>query len=339
MTALSVSRVQRQYWLLNRIYPDTGAYNLFSVFEVSSAFDSEVFLRAVNLVVNRHEGLRVSFSVENDTLIQTISDFRTDMPIVVVDEDFEDHQTNSHIYKEVNESFDLSVAPLFRLKMFRFNDGRDILCLTFHHIIADIRTEQIFSNEVSSAYNAFVSNIEPFSDPYPFQFTDYLSEITAWYEGPDYMDRLSRLAETYSNPDSKIELRVDCLEAPTTRLDGSGMYFQLETDLSRRVEVYAEKTGKNSFRILLAAYAIFLWKLSGQDSVTICVPLSNRTRTSSKWTFGCFVNALPLRIYFRETQTVEDVLDQVCEQLQGNLDLQEIPFQDLVSSNHFRNTS
>jgi hypothetical protein len=61
MKRVEISKIQKQFWILNEIYPKSGAYNLFSVFKLNEPLNPAYLQQAVDTVVNRHEPLRTSF--------------------------------------------------------------------------------------------------------------------------------------------------------------------------------------------------------------------------------------------------------------------------------------
>ena len=301
MKKVEISKIQRQFWILNEIYPKSGAYNLFSVFKLSKPLNPEYLKIAVKTVIDRHEPLRTSFEFIDNELFQFVKDANeTDISIteVTTGQIFNENNIHPDIITEVNSSFDLSRSPLCRITLFYFKNNISVLSIVFHHIIVDVRSEGIFAKEFCEVYNALVSKRDIKLDPVLFQYSDYIDEITPWYLSEQYLNKLEGLAADCPEPDSNIQLPNDNIKPGDSNNEGSCIFFNIDQQLSDKVKLFASQNNINPYRFFLTAYSIFLHRLSNQDRVYIGLPLTNRTRPVSKSTFGCFINALPLLVDF-----------------------------------------
>lgn len=334
MKILEASKIQRQFWILNNMYSETGAYNLFSIFELSGNFDPSIFKKAAQVIINRHEALRTIFKFENNEVWQyNLDTLEASLIEIKIDEDYVSGKIHQKIFEEANTPFNLSIAPLFRFKLFRFNNEISVLSLVFHHIIIDVRSENIFAKEISEVYNAFVQNTIPNLEDVQYQYPDYTTEILNYYKSDEYKVKLNHFIEEYPDPNIKIELPEDFSSSRKDDGEGASTYFELGPETVEDITAFGKSNNVNTYRILLTAYAILLHRLSNQDQVTIGLPLTNRTRPVSKNTFGCYINALPLNVNFESNITVAEVIQQIDNGLKQNLDRQEIPFTELVNQN------
>jgi tyrocidine synthetase-3 len=342
MKKVEISKIQRQFWILNEIYPKSGAYNLFSVFKLSKPLNPEYLKIAVKTVIDRHEPLRTSFEFIDNELFQFVKDANeTDISIaeVTTEQIFNENNVHPDIVNEVNSSFDLSRSPLCRITLFYFKNNISVLSIVFHHIIVDVRSEGIFAKEFCEVYNALVSKRDVKLDPVPFQYSDYIDEITPWYSSEQYLNKLEGLAADCPDPDSNIQLPNDIYKPVDSDNEGSCIFFDIDQQLSDKVKLFTNQNNINPYRFFLTAYSIFLHRLSNQERVYIGLPLTNRTRPVSKSTFGCFINALPLLVDFSDEKSSGIVIKEVAGSLSRLLDKQEIPFPDLVSHCRSESTS
>src|SRR4051794_34789886 len=56
------SFAQRGFWLANEVEPESPVFNVARAFRVSGPLDFRVLTEAFDLIVQRHEALRTSFS-------------------------------------------------------------------------------------------------------------------------------------------------------------------------------------------------------------------------------------------------------------------------------------
>ncbi|MCE5345210.1 MAG: amino acid adenylation domain-containing protein [Bacteroidales bacterium] len=336
MKKVDVSKIQKQFWILNEIYPKSGAYNLFSVFKLNRPLNPEYLQKAVKTVIDRHEPLRTSFKFIDNELFQVIrtpDEIDISITEIIIGESFNEDNIHHTIVNEVNKAFDLAKGPLYRFTLFNFENQISVLSIVFHHIIIDVRSEGIFAKELSEAYNSLAKNEKIKLGAVPFQYSDYIKEINPWYSSDQYLNKLKELARDSPDPNSSIKLPNDYIENGKTDTEGSDAFFMIDKQLADRVRAFSIGNNINPYRFFLTAYAIFLKRLSNQDKIYIGLPLTNRTRPVSKSTFGCFINALPFLVDFSTEKSSRIVLEEVIESLSRLLDRQEIPFTDLVNYN------
>ena len=328
------SKVQKQFWMLNEIYPNSGAYNLFSVFELSQPLNREYLNTAIKTIVDRHEPLRTSFALFNDELFQYIKapdEISISVTEVFPEQFFNENEVSLDIYNEVNRPFDLTKSPLCRVTVFYFKNNISVLSIVFHHIIIDVRSEGIFAKEFSEAYNSLSKKQDIKLNVVPYQYSDYINEVNPWYSSDQYSRKLEELTLTCPDPNTVIKLPADNIDNDDRNTDVSGVFFNIDQQLADKVKQFANANNINPYRVFLTAYAILLHRISDQEKIYIGLPLTNRTRPVSKSTFGCFINALPLLVDFSTQKSSRVVLEEVVGSLFRLLDYQEIPFTDLVA--------
>src|SRR6476660_1580650 len=67
------SRTQQAVWFSSRIFPDSAVYNLLWQVKIIGTLDVPALLRSIQAVIDRHDSLRTSFSMENEDLIQVVA--------------------------------------------------------------------------------------------------------------------------------------------------------------------------------------------------------------------------------------------------------------------------
>jgi amino acid adenylation domain-containing protein len=340
MERKGTSKTQKQFWILNETNPNSGAYNLFSVFKLSKPLNHEHLQIAVKIVIDRHEALRTSFEFVDNELFQYIKgpdETNISISEVNIDQIFSIDTIHPDIFIEVNRPFDMTKSPLCRFTLFNFKKNISVFSIVFHHIIVDVRSEGIFAKELSEAYNCLVKKQDVKLETVPYQYSDYINEINPWYLSDQYSAKLKELDLVCPDLNAVIKLPADNYDPDENNIDGCCVFFKIDQPLADKIKQFANENNINPYRVFLTAYAILLYRLSNQDKVYIGLPLTNRTRPVSKSTFGCFINALPLLVDFSTEKSSKGVLDEVIASLSRLLDYQEIPFPDLVTYNRHEN--
>jgi hypothetical protein len=136
-----LSYPQRMFWFLDKLEPDTPAYNLPRAFRLEGQLDIDALREAFHVLLRRHDVLRTCFAELDGELYQCIRD---DVAIDFVQHDLSRLSASKHeietlaiASEEARKPFDLERPPLFRLRLLRLSPENHVLILVMHHIVTD----------------------------------------------------------------------------------------------------------------------------------------------------------------------------------------------------------
>lgn len=337
MKKARISKFQEQFWLLNSLAKSSSAYNIPSLFRLDKKPDITILQETLNILVQRHEPLRTSFAIEENTVYQYIApaaSVNTTIREVNIHRNTNNSpELDSEILMEIHKTFDLSVAPLFRVTFFNFIDSY-YLTIVFHHIIVDLHSKEIFAKDFSFLYNSILSGEYHDLPELAIQYCDYSKWHNEWRESPDALKNIVNWRPELPDSNTLLNLPLDFDRPVMPSLKGKRSYFEIEESLSSRIYKFSADQATTPFLVLLSSYAILLNKLSQQDLIVIGVPLSNRRNEEFKDTFGCFVNILPVAIDFSQDPTSFEIRTQIRQKLLFAHRNQEVSFLDILSSTH-----
>lgn len=330
MDIISTSRNQEQFWLLQKIYKDNSAYNIASVFEIKGTLNFLALEKAINTIIRKHEVLQM-FVVEKNHAMQGFVDVDSityNIPVETLSGSTGQEKLQKLISREINAPFQLAEWPLFRIKLFIY-EGNYYLTIVFHHILVDLRSKEIFSNELSDYYSIYNKDIHAKIEIVPDWYSEYVYWQQQWLATEEAQLKLNSFDEDISKGFPPLELPVDFSRSKTVSLEGKRHYFSFDTLTLGEITERCKQLDVNTFTLLLSAFAVFLNRLSNQSSFTIGVPLTNRKNENVKDTFGCFVNIVPVFIELKPEESIEQVVKKVRTQLLIAHRRQEIPFLDI----------
>lgn len=147
------------FQLLNRKKSDG---NICGSFTIKERVDFEKLKRAVNLVVEKNDGLRTRICFSGLSFKQYFEKYEPfDIEIIDVKTDAEVKEIENKINHEV---FSMLNNTLFKIKFFKFEDGTGGIICCMHHVICDAWTVGLAINEIMSYY----SENEKDFDSYPY---------------------------------------------------------------------------------------------------------------------------------------------------------------------------
>lgn len=150
-----LSSGQKGLWFLQRMNPESHAYNVPCAFTLNGTVDVEALKRAVDALAHRRPILRtVLKTCETGEPLQSVA---YDTPLWFKTEaigTLAASEVEAFLKSVAREPFDLEKGPLFRVHLFSRSETEHYLLATFHHIIFDGSSFPLFVSELMALYGA-----------------------------------------------------------------------------------------------------------------------------------------------------------------------------------------
>ena len=328
-TEVPLSFAQESLLFLNHWHPDSAAYTIALCLRLKGALDTSCLKRAVAMIIEKHEILRTHFPLNAGRAVQAITP-NLSLPFEVKHVNNAD-EAKQYAIKEASRPFDLSKGPLFRTYLIQQNETQYGLLLTFHHIIADAGSTQLLVEELARYYTAFRQGTSSDNPPLKIQYGDY----ALWQRRHlDLSRNETRLAfwRRYLQSASVTLLETDKRRRPQVRSrQGEEFCYLLPEQLVKTLRAFSRLKGITLYMVLLAGFALFLRRYSGNSDVLFGTVVTHRDRPELESLIGLFADILPLRLNLSGNPTVETLLQRVREQF---LEVHEyaLPFSTLVNA-------
>src|SRR5262249_55278241 len=204
------SIAQELLLLLDELVPSNHLFNIPRAYRLTGPLDLLALGRSLNAVVARHEAFRTSFPTVDGEWIQFIAPSMT-LNLNVTDlQRFPQSQREPEMRalarEEKTQSFDLVNGPLLRVKLFQTGPEQHVLLTTFHHIITDGWSINVFFQDLAAFYEAFSRDRQPFLAELPIQFADFSSWQRQALADDWMLNQLAYWEEQLKSPLTVLEL-------------------------------------------------------------------------------------------------------------------------------------
>ncbi|MET0395515.1 MAG: amino acid adenylation domain-containing protein, partial [Longimicrobiaceae bacterium] len=298
------------------------------------ALDVRALRRSLDLLAARHEPLRTVFTEAGGGPAQ---DVRPPSPVAlpVVDvsrlpADARERESRRLAAAESLRPFDLARGPLMRALLVRAGGEEHGLLFTLHHAVADGWSLGVLTREVSAVYDAFSRGEAPRLAALPIQYADYALWQRAWLSGETLERHLGWWRGQLAGAPPLLDLPTDRPRPPVMGEAAASVAFDLSAELTDALRALARREGATLFMALLAGWQALLARWSGQDDISVGVPVAGRSRVELEGLIGMFVNTLVLRSGVRPDAGFGALLARVREATLGAYAHQEVPFEKLV---------
>jgi amino acid adenylation domain-containing protein len=331
---LPLSYAQQRLWFLQQLEPSNPFYNIHAALRLTGEFDAASLERSLAEIIRRHETLRTSFQAVEGRPMQAVADaveFRVEVEdLSALPEPERAEAARRLAFEEAQTPFDLTRAPLLRMRLLRLGDEEHVALLTMHHIVSDGWSTGVLIRELAALYRAHTEGAEPALAPLPVQYADFAAWQREWLAGGALESQLAYWKRELAGQAPALELPTDRPRPAVQTYNGATEAFELSRELSDDLKALGRGEGATLFMVLLAAFQTLLYRYTGQDDITVGTPVANRNRAETEGLIGFFVNTLALRARFDGAESFGELLRRVRETTLGAYVHQDVPFEKLV---------
>ncbi|GIF12958.1 condensation domain-containing protein [Actinoplanes teichomyceticus] len=335
LRARPLSLAQEQLWFLDQLAPGEATYTILMVWRLRGRLRTGLLHRALNLIVARHESLRVTFGSDEGAPYQ-IAAPAADVALPVVDlSDLPPAERQRRAEAEVealyDQPYDLETGPLYRFRLLRLADDEHILCQGYHHTIIDGWSAALINDELSAAYRSLVDGAEPDLPAVELDFTTYAASQRARLTGATLTQELAFWKERLAGL-PVLDLPADRPRPVGGRHAGDTVIREYPAELRELVHRLAEQHGASAFMVLTAACTVLLSRYTAGVDVPLGVPMLGRPEPELESVVGMFVTMSVLRADLSGDPSFAELIDRIAD---GTLDLyehQEVAFHQIVEA-------
>lgn len=339
---LPLSPAQDHLWQLQRLTPDTIAYNMYAVLRLCGPLDIKALEQAIGMVVERHWTLRTCFPRSPDGAPQQII-----MPastvilqrIILRSSQRLEEDLHSVIEAELRTPFDLQTGPLFRPTLVQIDSTEFVLLLVMHHIVSDGYSFGILNKDLEQAYEAASNGQSGDKPSLPIQYIDYASWLNDWLRSDSSLPARKYWQTQLAGDIPALELPIDHPYPPRFSSDGGFVEFPVQSKLQPVLQELCRKEGVTLFAVALTAFNVLLHRYSGQKDMLVCSPVAARERVEFGELIGFFNNTLLLRSDLTNVSTLRELLHQTQALVMSALAHQMFPFREAAAFPNLGRTS
>ncbi|HYU31238.1 MAG TPA: 2,3-diaminopropionate biosynthesis protein SbnA [Thermoanaerobaculia bacterium] len=345
---LPLSFAQQRLWLIDQLDPGGSLYNLPLALRLTGEVAPALLERLFAEIVRRHEALRTTFDFRGGQPVQVIAPPEPAPQLPLIDlsglrnrsdpADLEAREATALALAraEACRPFDLRRRPLLRLALLRLDASDHLLLLTLHHIVSDGWSMGVLVREIAALHAAFSRGLPSPLPALPVQYADFAVWQRSWLRGAVLDAQLDLWRRRLAGAPRLLELPTDRPRPAAQTFRGATRPIALSAALAEGVREVCRRESMTPFMVLLAAWALLLGRLAGQDEVVLGTPIAGRNRREIEDLIGFFINTLALRIELFPSRSqpkepsFRELLGRVRETALEAFALQDVPFERLV---------
>lgn len=316
---------QKNIWNLQKYYDDTAVSNLCGAIFYNEKRDNSLLKQALCMFIRNHSGIRLCFSEKDESMQYVSEKINEEIPIITFAsmEDFD-----RYAEKYAKEPIKLTDKYLYRFMIFEV-EGISGVLVVLSHLISDAWTFSLMANQVDAAYHNLAEkedNVLLESD-----YTEYIHTEKDYLISERHKKDKLYWEEKYAARPEKSIIKIS--SSNTESIKAKRTSKVLSSDLEHALEDYCKINSVTPAVLFETALIIYLSRINPENkSVTIGVPVLNRSNAKEKKIAGMFISTMPLTVNIKGDMTVEELAGQITK---GHMDMfrhQKYPYSDILKT-------
>lgn len=313
----AMSPSQKRIFIISQIDDIGIAYNMPVAFKVND-INVERLEKAFSALIDRHESLHTKFEFSDNNFYQIIEP-NVSAKIQLEEVQFLNDEVIKTSISDFVKPFDLSVAPLMRIKAVVAKSGKSMIILDIHHIVADGISIRIIFDELLSLYKGCELNETR-------QYKDY----SEWLSMRDFSNQREYWTNEFADGIPVLELQLDYTRPQMQQFDGADLTIKLDSSVREKIIAASRKFNVTESMLFMTALLILLERESLQNDIVIGMPVAARMHKDTEHMVGVFINTLAIKFNIKETDKIKDLLERVNKKCIHAYENQEYPIELLL---------
>ena len=335
MKIVPSSYAQQRMWFVQQLHRGAPQYHVADAWRLTGNLNVAALRSALVMMAGRHEILHSCF-IEREGIPEQAIVPDPDLTFFIEDLSElsfleQDNHLTQALKEEWDRPFDLFRAPLFRIRLLKFQNLEYVLLRTFHYAVFDAWSRKVFDSELEKLYGSFSQGLESALPALLLQYSDYANwekqlDSSVWTNDLEYWK--NNLADA----PEELELPRDCARGKLQTFVANVCRSNVAVQELTALKQFARESGATEYMILLAVFAVLLERYSGQSDIVVGSPLTKRQ--DSRWNdvIGPFLNVAPLRMRVDQEIRFIELMGAVEKTIREAYRHQSLPFERLVAA-------
>ncbi|TNE52911.1 MAG: non-ribosomal peptide synthetase, partial [Bacteroidetes bacterium] len=284
-------------------------------YTVRGPLNPTLFEESWNRILSRHDMLRTNFIYKKvKKPIQLVLKERKvefhQEDISQLSETEQEHYLNQFREQDKKRGFDPGKDVLLRIAVIRLSEEQHLVIWTYHHLILDGWCMGIVMGELIQIYEQLLKGSSPeLQDAISYgEYIKYLSKIPP-----------SKSRQYWKNYLNHYEV---CESFPKKKNDAKESYryanhrFEISEQLLKQLQEFSQSCNATLNATLQSAWGILLGKYNNNQDAVFGYTVSGRNPEIQgvEEIIGLFINTIPVRIHFQESERVRELVTRTHEE-------------------------
>ncbi|ROI04077.1 amino acid adenylation domain-containing protein [Chryseobacterium sp. G0240] len=319
---------QQDIYFEQLLFPDQPIYNIGAKIAIDGPLNLEIFKRAYTALIHQHDAYRCHLEGDIDTVEMVMT--HTIRPLEFMDfsrKSPDENSVSDFMQREFKKPFNLEQDPfLYRFVLIKTNENFHYLFSVYHHIITDGWGTSLMFTRLVKNYNEILESGKIISE-YPYPYENFVVEDKKYFDSPQFEeDKQYWLGKFRSLPENLFERS----ELSEVKNKSRRKELMISRQKYNELIQLASDTKSTTFHIILAILYAYFRRKSQNNTISIGLPVLNRSGAKFKKTVGLMMGVNPLLISIDENDTIIELIGKIKTELKQDYRHQRFPLGQLV---------
>ncbi|MER5889423.1 amino acid adenylation domain-containing protein [Streptomyces sp. NPDC001941] len=317
-------------WYAQQLAPDNQAFFIAEYMEIHGPVDLDLLVRTAELRVRENDTLRLRIRTVDGTPRQYVHD-AADYPVALVDvSDAADPRAAALAWMEDDKlrPAELEGGALFNAAVIKLAEHLHYWYIRPHHLVLDGQGGVVLAHRATEIYTALTEGRDP-SAGAPESVHALIDADRAYRDSADFAnDRaywLERLADHPAVHGGDAHKSRRAQRAPLRHTDG------VDQTAADTLKAGARRLRTSFAGLMIAAAALYRHRTTGEQEITVGLPVRARSDKRTLGIAGMTSNILPLRLTVGPGATVADLVAQTSRAIREGLRHQRYRYKDMLN--------
>jgi len=319
---------QSRFYYPSLYLEDKSPFNCTFAYSLDGPLDVRRLGNALQQVTQRHEILRTAFGPDSATgkgVQRVLESPNFVMKTFVSNNGAAD--VKAEFEKLHSYSFDLEHGETLKATLISHSDEKHTILFSYHHIVMDGVSWQIFMQDMAQFYN----NAK--LAPVPKQFIDFSTKQASDISANAFSAQLDYWKTEFATPPDEMPLlpfaKVRSRQA-LTRYKTREIVTHFDKHFVQRVKKAAQALRATSFHFWLAAFQVMLYRILDVPDLCVGVVDANRADQTFAKTIGFLLEIVPIRTRIDGSSKFSSIVQNVRSKVYGALGHSGAPIEEIV---------
>lgn len=321
---------QQNIYNETKFYTGTALGNIGGTLEFSmEGLTSEIIEKAINLLIDAAEGLRLRITAEGGELYQFVTDHKYESIPVIDARELTQEQIGEHVSALMRTPITYD-GKLYRFEILKRTNSWLVVVMT-HHIVSDAWSMTIIDDAILHACHALANGEEPVLNIAPY--TDFVAKEQEYFASKKYQKDKAFWSEMYADHPEYVRLKPNAMTS--TSPSANRLYAEVSPALSKQIKAFCSEYEYSPATVFEAAMLIYLDRINGGDKTpSLGLAVLNRDGAKDKRTLGMFISTIPLTAKPSEDKTLGELCAEINDLHLQIFRHQKYPYSHILSDIH-----
>lgn len=320
----SLTTPQQNIWNLQKYYADSAISDICGAIFYDTRLRTDILSQAINKEIELQAGLRLQFCEIDGKPAQYVADYTyQDIPVRVFN--------TKEDYAVFANDFARQPVKLTGGRMYEFCivevEGRSGFIVKASHLISDAWSFSLFAHEITSFYNTLATGEQILENG--CSYIDYIETEKQYLESEKYANDRKFWAEKYPAMPEKSIIKYSV--SPISKLSSDRFSCRLSEADTKSIDDFCGESGISQAVLFESAIMAYLARINLENtSVTIGIPILNRSTKKEKSTVGMYISTMPLTVPVSRQMTAAELCEEITSAHREIFRHQKYPYQNIL---------